>query len=148
MSNYFKHKMRGKSPGVIAAMILFGVIAITGLAILFGFVIMWLWNALMPDLFGLTAITYWQGVGLFILAKILFGGMGSGSSSKSKKSSDDWKCEEDQKKKKKSDFSKWKHYDKFWEEEGDKAYSAYVNRLHGGETTEDTDQLTEENPEE
>jgi len=34
---------------------------------------MWLWNALMPGLFGLKTIGYWQGVGLVILARVLFG---------------------------------------------------------------------------
>ena len=118
MSNYFKHKFRSKSPGEIIGMIIFGIIAITGLAILFGFVIMWLWNWLMPEIFGLTTITYWQAVGLFVLFKLLLGGCGSGKSSgKSKK-----ECKSDSR----SDFSKWKHYDKFWEEEGDELYKQYI----------------------
>ncbi len=41
---------------------------------LFGFFVMGLWNWLMPALFGLKPIGYWQALGLFILAKILFGG--------------------------------------------------------------------------
>ncbi len=49
------------------------------LAFLFGLVIKLLWNALMPEIFGLSEIGYWQGVGLFILARILFGGMPRGS---------------------------------------------------------------------
>ncbi len=48
-------------------------------AFLFGWVVMSLWNALMPAIFGLKAIGYWQALGLFILAKILFGGFGGGS---------------------------------------------------------------------
>ncbi|TBN04904.1 hypothetical protein EYD45_06480 [Hyunsoonleella flava] len=124
MSNFFKHKMRGKSPGEIAGMIIFGIIAITGLAILFGFVLMWLWNWLMPELFDLPTVTYWQAVGLFILLKILLGGCGSGGS-KCSSSKDKTSC----KKEGKRDFSKWKHYDKFWEEEGNKAYENYLNRL-------------------
>ncbi len=40
----------------------------------FGFVVMSLWNWLMPALFGLKLIGYWQAVGLIILSKILFGG--------------------------------------------------------------------------
>ena len=43
-------------------------------AIAIGFVVMLLWNWLMPAIFGLTTITYWQAVGLLILSKILFGG--------------------------------------------------------------------------
>ena len=34
---------------------------------------MWLWNALMPDIFGLPVITYWQAFGLEILGHILLG---------------------------------------------------------------------------
>ncbi|MGC1781278.1 MAG: hypothetical protein WA708_02045 [Acidobacteriaceae bacterium] len=41
---------------------------------IFGFVIMQLWNWLMPAILGLHRITFWQGLGLFVLSKILFGG--------------------------------------------------------------------------
>ncbi len=37
-----------------------------------------LWNWLMPELFGLAAISFWQAVGLLTLCKILFGGIGGG----------------------------------------------------------------------
>ncbi|WP_109301243.1 hypothetical protein [Aquimarina sp. AU474] len=123
MTNFFTHKFRKKSPIEIVGMIIFGAIAITGLVILFGFVIMWLWNWLMPEIFGLTTLTYWQAVGLFILLKILVGGCGSSGSKKSSKHSSD-KC----KKESKTDFSKWKYYDKFWKEEGDDYYKQYVER--------------------
>ena len=123
MTNFFTHKFRKKSPIKIVGMIFFGAIAITGLAILFGFVIMWLWNGLMPDVFGLTTITYWQAVGLFILLKILLGGCGSRGSKKSSKNSNN-EC----KKESKTDFSKWKYYDKFWKEEGDEYYKQYINK--------------------
>jgi len=38
------------------------------------FVVMSLWNWLMPGLFGLHTITYVQAIGLLVLCKILFGG--------------------------------------------------------------------------
>lgn len=44
-------------------------------------VCMWLWNALMPDIFGLTTITYWQALGLMMLSTC-FIYRGSSSSSK------------------------------------------------------------------
>jgi len=122
MTNFFKHKLRGRSPGEIAGIIIFGTLAITGLAILFGFVIMWLWNWIMPEVFGLTTLSYWQAVGLFILLKILLGGCGGGSSHSSSKSKS--KCKTNSK----SEFSKWKYYDKFWKEEGDDFYKQYVDR--------------------
>lgn len=123
MKNFFTHKMRNKSPLEIVGMVIFGIIAITGLAILFGFVIMWLWNWLMPQVFGLTTLTYWQAVGLFILLKLLLGGCGRGSSKKSCKDPNN-----KSKNKSKTDFSKWEHYDQFWKEEGDELYNKYVEK--------------------
>ena len=43
-------------------------------AAVFGFVVMSLWNWLMPTLFGWHLINSWQAVGLLVLSKILFGG--------------------------------------------------------------------------
>ena len=51
-------------------------------ALLLGWVLMTLWNWLIPDLFHGPQINYLQGIGLFILAKLLFGkgrGFGCGS---------------------------------------------------------------------
>ena len=39
---------------------------------LYAFVIMLLWNALVPDIFHLVTITFWQAWGLFILSALLF----------------------------------------------------------------------------
>lgn len=44
----------------------------------FGLLVMVLWNWLMPEIFGLTALTFWQAAGLLLLCKILFGGLGGG----------------------------------------------------------------------
>lgn len=38
--------------------------------------VMLLWNALIPAIFGLAAINFWQALGLFVLARMLFGGFG------------------------------------------------------------------------
>ena len=57
----------------VAGFILLGLIGVTALAIIFGLIVMWLWNALMPDIFNLPQIGYWQAVGLVVLAHIFFG---------------------------------------------------------------------------
>ena len=49
---------------------LFGAVALT----LVSFVVMGLWNVLMPSIFAVRAIGFWQALGLLILSKILFGG--------------------------------------------------------------------------
>lgn len=43
--------------------------------LVFGFATMHLWNWLMPAIFGLRTITFWQALGLVLLGKILFGGI-------------------------------------------------------------------------
>lgn len=57
----------------------FGILGL-GLMAFFGWVVMALWNWLMPDLFGLKRIGYWQAWGLLVLCKILFHGGSSGGS--------------------------------------------------------------------
>ena len=58
----------------VVKFVMIGIIAV----LVFGFVVKWLWNWLMPGLFGLHAIGYWQALGLLILSKILFGGFRGG----------------------------------------------------------------------
>ncbi|HKT71642.1 MAG TPA: hypothetical protein VJQ47_02030 [Steroidobacteraceae bacterium] len=40
-----------------------------------GFIVMELWNALVPSLFTGPVLHYWQAVGLLVLSRILFGGL-------------------------------------------------------------------------
>jgi len=54
----------------------FGILGI-GLLFLFGWVVMLLWNWLMPEIFGLPQVTYWQAWGLLALSCILFKSWGS-----------------------------------------------------------------------
>jgi hypothetical protein len=49
-----------------------------GLVFLFGWVVMLLWNWLMPDIFGLKTLTYWKAWGVLVLSCILFGRIGGG----------------------------------------------------------------------
>ena len=58
----------------IALFIVFATLAMLAV----GFGVMYLWNWLMPALFGLTTIGYWQALGLCVLGRVLFGGWGFG----------------------------------------------------------------------
>ena len=51
-------------------------IAIAAGVFIFGSVVMLLWNALLPAVFGIGTITFWQALGILVLSKILFGGFG------------------------------------------------------------------------
>lgn len=53
--------------------------AIVGFVLLVGWVVMLLWNAILPKVVtGVSALTYWQAVGLLILSKLLFSGYKGG----------------------------------------------------------------------
>lgn len=39
----------------------------------FTFIVMLLWNAVLPDVLGVKQINFWQALGLLVLSKILFG---------------------------------------------------------------------------
>lgn len=62
------YKRKGRRPRVFL-FVLLGLLAI----LLFGWIVMLLWNAILPDLLNTKQITFWQAVGLLVLSKILFG---------------------------------------------------------------------------
>jgi hypothetical protein len=41
-----------------------------------GGVVMLLWNWLLPALFGWRQVTFWQALGILVLSRVLFGGLG------------------------------------------------------------------------
>lgn len=63
-------KKVGKGIGIFFCVLLF--------AALFTFIVMSLWNAILPAVLGVKTITFWQALGILILSKILFGGFGGG----------------------------------------------------------------------
>jgi hypothetical protein len=56
--------------------VLLGFAGFVAVIALFGVAVMFLWNYLLPPIFGLPEIGYLQAVGLLILSRILFGGLG------------------------------------------------------------------------
>jgi hypothetical protein len=53
---------------------LFAIVAVTVVS----FLLMSLWNILMPGIFAVRSINFWQALGLLVLSKILFGGFRPG----------------------------------------------------------------------
>jgi hypothetical protein len=80
MTDNIHEGWHGRPPALrglrIAGMVVLGVIGACAFALAFGWVVMLLWNWLMPAIFGLGTIGYWQAFGLVVLAKLLFGRMG------------------------------------------------------------------------
>src|SRR5262245_31394938 len=56
------------APAAIVGLVLFIFIG--------GEVVRLLWNWLLPPLFGWREVTFWQALGLLVLCRILFGGLG------------------------------------------------------------------------
>ena|SRR5258705_3142889 len=52
------------------------IVAFAAFVALGGECVKLLWNGLMPAIFGLPPIRFWQALGLLALARILFGGFG------------------------------------------------------------------------
>lgn len=57
-----------------------------GFLVLVGWVVMALWNWLMPEIFGLKTLNYRQAWGLLILSSILFKGINLGSENSGRRS--------------------------------------------------------------
>ena len=62
----------------IAIFVPLGILGIALFMTLGGLIVRWLWNALLPELFGFPTIGFWQALGLLALSRILFGGLGGG----------------------------------------------------------------------
>src|SRR5262245_28557846 len=65
-----------KETWIVRAMMI--AILVTAVIAGFGQAVLQLWNWLMPDVFGLRPISFWQAVGLMALSWILFGGLRGG----------------------------------------------------------------------
>jgi hypothetical protein len=121
-------RCRGAKVARIIGMTIVGVIFAVLFALVFGLLVKVLWNWLMPVIFGLPEIGYWQAFGLVVLAKLLFGAFGHHRH-------DDphdhfhrhfeakwhrWMGLDEPK--------EWKHFHQFWQDEGQAAFEAYIER--------------------
>ena len=69
MRHHWRERGVGHWIGMGVMFLIIGALA----AFVFGYVAMSLWNWLMPDLFGLKSLDYWQTIGLLFLSWIFFG---------------------------------------------------------------------------
>lgn len=64
-------RFRGRWVGKCAMFLVAVLVLVAALS----YVVMRLWNALIPDLFHGPVVGFWQAAGLLVLCKILFGGL-------------------------------------------------------------------------
>ena len=145
-----RHRYPGSKGGKamhIIGMVFMGLTFAVLFALVFGLLVMWLWNWLMPVIFGsgVAEIEYWQAFGLVILSKLLFGGFGHRSHDRWRKDRRHYHDTNGSCYPPSSDrmhIRKWRHYRDFWRDEGKAAYDDYINRLEkeeGGEGGSDGD---------
>lgn len=129
MENVIKEKHYSRRNGKrVAGKITGGILIAALFAFVFGLFIMLLWNWLMPLLFNLPVINYWQAVGIIVLARLIFGGghhkPGFHSHEPLQHKFNKYKlmryCGHN--------GEEWKHYNDFWEEEGAEAFKNYVEK--------------------
>ncbi len=107
----------------IAGYVILGVLGAAIFAVALGYFVMLLWNWLMPELFGIKTITFWQAAGIIILARLVFGGFKHPASHhyshrKPPMLKEHNKCQP---------FNwKWKYYDEFWKREGEERFREYI----------------------
>jgi hypothetical protein len=66
---------------LIAPLAILGVLVFVAIG---GEIVLHLWNWLLPPLFGWREITFWQALGILVLCRILFGGLGMHGSVRSR----------------------------------------------------------------
>ena len=104
------------------------VVAIVAL-IVFTFIFMWIWNLVMPDVFGVKQLTPWQAFGILLLAKLLFGGFGQHHpGSRHPDRFRRWA--------RGNGTDGWSHYGRFWREKGDNAVEGLIDRARAGKSRE------------
>jgi len=120
-------RSRGAKVLRIIGMAFMGVVFAAGFALVFGLLVMWLWNWLMPRLFGLGEITYWQAFGVLLLAKIFFGGFGSHKREPSDHFYGRFPSKRDHWIDRKETGDR-KQFRQFWKDEGEVKYQEYIRR--------------------
>jgi hypothetical protein len=133
-----------------------GIFTAVIFGLLFGYIVQWLWNWLMPPIFGLIKITFWQAFGLIILARLIFGSFGhhaghhphhrmhqhhrlhrhwAAHSQEYQKDhchneyGHDWQL--------KGGWQNWSYYDGWWNSEGKAAFERYIERINRPEDQEE-----------
>lgn len=143
-----EQRFTGKKIVRIVGFTIMGVLFAALFALVFGFLVKILWNWLMPAIFGIVKISYWQAFGLVILAKLLFGGFGSHHGYDRKdhfhsKVDSRWHRligVEDRSHWGPADSpTKWKYYEQFWHEEGKAAFESYIDKIKSEKTEKEND---------
>jgi hypothetical protein len=116
---------------MIGGWVILGLLAAAAFAFLFGYLVMWLWNTLLVDMFNFPVLTYLQAVGILLLCKLLFGGFGHGHRGKRYYR----KYRKDRFPYDGPEFFR-ESFRKYWDKEGRQKFDDYLSRSDSTETAE------------
>jgi hypothetical protein len=132
-----------RGPLRIVALIVGGLVLAVVCGLAFGWLVMLLWNWLMPVLFKFPIISYWQGFGLVVLGRLLFGGFRHPGPRHGRSCGPrfphafhhhHWKAwdhrgdGDDEEWNPGGSYRNWKYYREYWREEGKTAFLAYLEK--------------------
>jgi hypothetical protein len=132
--NYDSSSTRGKVFHIVGHVFV-GILFAVGFAIVFAILVKLIWNSLMPAIFNLKEISFWQAFGIIILAKLLFGSFGNHRSDRWKKDSrytPPWhrrSAQPDADMPPSRYHPDWKTYTQYWQHEGKASFEAYMNKI-------------------
>ncbi|MTJ81542.1 MAG: hypothetical protein F8N37_11045 [Telmatospirillum sp.] len=122
------HDCRGRErwanmprPARFAGCAIMGLLVVGSFALLFGSVTMLLWNAIIPEISSLPVITFWQAVGLLVLARLLTGRFSHGHGYHGRRRFG----------RHRPGMTTPEQYAEWWETEGEAAFRAYNRRQKG-----------------
>ena len=120
-------KKKTSEPFAVVGMIIVVVVVIAVVVAVAGLLVRWLWNHLMPGIFDLPNLSYWQAIGLFVLAQLFFGaGVKIETGNKTVKKAA--KQEPEQKPKIDADPTEDDKYQEWWKNEGKQAFDLYKTK--------------------
>lgn len=125
---------RTHGAGRLVGGIFAGIFTAGLIALIIGALVMVLWNWLMPALFGLNTIMYWQGFGIALLARLLFGGAWHRVPGEDRRRKAKYKYKGQMSHRRNGWFDDV--YEQWWEAEGAKSFDAYIQREEGKEEKE------------
>jgi hypothetical protein len=114
-----------------------GLVTFSVFGLIFGLIVQMLWDWLMPAIFHLPKINYWQAFGIIILGKLIFGSFGHDGHHHRphfprhfhhlhhSHCQNGW---DDAKSKNKGHWKNWEHYEDWWSKEGKAAFENYIDR--------------------
>ena len=127
--------------GKVLLAVVGGLMLVVVIGLGLGFLVQFLWNRTIAEIFAVPAISYWQAVGLFVLAKFFFGMGASGNRSKHRRKKTHGRCgggELDDGLGPTPTVTDDAMFKKYWQAEGKEAYETFLatrkeGRTHGSE---------------